>query len=65
MTRRLAGQFSVVPQLLTMLSDHELSVPTLAAARSWTRSCQVPAAVRPLNVVIARLLMMMLLAEPP
>src|ERR1043166_2150375 len=48
-----------------MLSDQELSVPTSTAARSWTLSFQVPAAVWPLKFVIAWLVMMMLSAAPP
>src|ERR1041384_996333 len=62
---RRAGQLAAVPQAPTIRSDHELRVPALGAARSWTRSCQVPAAARPLNVGIAMLLMTMLTAEPP
>src|SRR5262249_32273473 len=36
-------------QLPVISSDHELSVPTSWAARSWTLSRQLPAAAWPLN----------------
>src|SRR5262249_40039426 len=48
-----------------MLSDHELSVPTSWAARSWTLSFQVPDAMRPLKLAIVWLVMTRLSAEPP
>src|ERR1041384_2276905 len=38
-------QCVVTVQLPLISSDHELSVPTSTAARSWTLSFQVPAAV--------------------
>src|SRR4051794_1375747 len=58
-------QLTTAVQLPLISSDHELSVPTSCAARSWTLSRQVPAAGWPLNAVIAWLVMTMLSAEPP
>src|SRR5437868_1115006 len=46
-------------------SDHELSMPTSAAARSCTLSVQIPATFWPLNAVIGRLVMIRLSAVPP
>src|SRR5215208_54934 len=54
-----------VPQFPTILSDHELSVPTSMLARSWTSSFHVPAATWPLNAAIAWFEITMLSAEPP
>src|SRR6185503_7900789 len=49
----------------TMFSDHELIVPTSTAARSWTLSFQVPAAIWLANVVIDWLTITRLSAGPP
>src|SRR4029079_18220445 len=48
------------PQFPVNVSDHETILPVSTAARSWTRSCQLPVPFFALNAGSAMLVMTML-----